>query len=129
MHCCLGVCVAANVRGARSASRALIVLVLMNDKSIAKSAETTVNDRLLHFMVQPLQLKKATNLERRRILSSRFCAFNSDLRFDLGHLQVERPCPNRVNLEQIGPFDRTADIAGGPFRASRDSCTGAGNQR
>jgi hypothetical protein len=42
---------------ARSASRALSAPVL-NDRSTAKSRETTANDRLLYFMAQPLLGRK-----------------------------------------------------------------------
>src|SRR5712671_850623 len=56
MHCCLAVRAAAKVKGARSASRALSIPVL-NDRSPA-SAETTANDRLLHFMAQPPLVEK-----------------------------------------------------------------------
>jgi hypothetical protein len=57
MHCCLAVRAAAKVREARSASPALSVSVL-DDRSTAKSAETMANDRLLHFMAQPLLVEK-----------------------------------------------------------------------
>ena len=62
MHCCLAVRAAARVGEAISASRALSVPVL-NDRSTAKSAEMTENDRLLHFMVRPFQLKNTASLE------------------------------------------------------------------
>ena len=45
------------MRESRSASRALSVPVL-NDSRSAKSTETTANDRLLHFMVQPPKVEK-----------------------------------------------------------------------
>jgi hypothetical protein len=45
------------VREARSASRALSAPVL-NDRSTAKSTGTTVSDRLLYFMAQPLLGRK-----------------------------------------------------------------------
>lgn len=53
MHCCLAVWAAAKVTEASSASRALSVPVL-NDKNTAKSTEMTANNRMLHFMAQPL---------------------------------------------------------------------------
>src|SRR5258706_3346038 len=57
VHCCLAVRAAAKVKGTRSASRALSVPVSTsnesNDRSAAKSTETTAKDRLLHFMAQP----------------------------------------------------------------------------
>jgi hypothetical protein len=57
MHCCLAVRAAAKAREVRSASRALSVPVL-DDRSTAKSAETVVNDRLLHFMPRLLYVEK-----------------------------------------------------------------------
>src|ERR1700726_3159789 len=67
MHCCLNVCAAAaKVREERSESRALSVPVL-NDGSIAKSAETTAND-LLHFMAQPPKVEKHDEWRRTRSL-------------------------------------------------------------
>jgi hypothetical protein len=35
----------------------------LNDRRSAKSTETTENDRLLHFMAQPLRLKDRASLE------------------------------------------------------------------
>jgi hypothetical protein len=54
MHCCLAVRAAAKVREERSASRALSVPII-DDGSTAKSMETKANDRLLHFIGQPLK--------------------------------------------------------------------------
>ena len=55
MHCCLAVRAAAKVGDAISASRAFVRA--LNDRSTAKSTETTQTGCLIHFMVQPLQLK------------------------------------------------------------------------
>ena len=58
MHCCLAVCAAAKVR----VSRALSVPVL-SDRRSANSAETTANDRLLHFMPQLPLVEKHDEFE------------------------------------------------------------------
>src|ERR1700738_2477066 len=63
MHCCLAVRAAAKVREARSASSALSFPVL-DDRSAAKSTETTANDRLLQFMAEPLEVEKHDRIVR-----------------------------------------------------------------
>src|SRR5712672_3920988 len=94
VHCCLAVRAAAKVREAGSASRALSVPVSTssesNDRSAAKSTETTANDRLLHFMAKPPLGRKTRQVWSSSLkysLSSSATASNSLL----AHLPSHQP--------------------------------------
>lgn len=63
---------------------------VLDDRSTAKSAETTENDRLPHFMVQPLQLKKHGE-------------FGVASQFVIGALRLQFTC-------LLGPHERYARL-------------------